>query len=185
MKSQSFFLRLLLLTALAFGVGCSKKNKNPQLADGLMGGDDLIPLGQDGLIGGNYLDDGFALPDRGDWSTMSAVDSSALAPVYFAYDSSSVSPGETYKVQMVAQHLQGNLRDVVIVEGHADERGSREYNLALGERRALAVRETLVSLGVSSDRIQTRSFGEEMPAVMGSDESAYAQNRRAEFQLLR
>jgi peptidoglycan-associated lipoprotein len=105
-------------------------------------------------------------------------------PVYFGYDSSSVTTGETYKVQQVAQHLNANPRHAVIVQGHTDERGSREYNLALGERRALAVRQVLMSLGISPDRIQTLSYGEEMPAVPGFDESAWSMNRRAEFQLM-
>jgi len=69
----------------------------------------------------------------------------------------------------------------VIVEGHADERGSREYNLALGERRALAVRDYLISLGVNSAAIQTKSYGEEMPENMGHDETAWRANRRAVF----
>lgn len=107
------------------------------------------------------------------------------APVYFGYDSSSVSPSELSKVQMVAQHLNANPGQGVIIQGHTDERGSREYNLALGERRALAVREVLLSLGIGADRIQTLSFGEEQPAIPGFDESAWSMNRRAEFQFMR
>ena len=69
----------------------------------------------------------------------------------------------------------------MIVEGHGDERGSREYNLALGERRSLAVRDYLISLGVDPSVIQTKSFGEEMPGNMGHDEGAWRKNRRVEF----
>jgi len=184
MTPRSLFLRLLLITSLLFAAGCGKRNKKPTL-DPSLAGADAFGSDLDGAFGGTPLDGDFALGGRGDWSNKTVVDSSALAPVYFAYDSSSVAPGETYKLQMVAQHLRANPRDVVIVEGHCDERGSREYNLALGERRALAVRGSLISLGISADRIQTRSYGEEMPAVQGFDESAYAQNRRAEFQILR
>ena len=69
------------------------------------------------------------------------------------------------------------------IEGHSDERGSREYNLTLGESRALAVRQYLIDVGVESERIQTKSYGEENPAEFGHDEEAYRLNRRAKFQL--
>ncbi len=116
---------------------------------------------------------------------MSPVASTDLTPVYFAFDSSAVSPGEMSKVSATADRLRSDRSLAVILEGHTDERGSREYNLALGERRALAVRDVLLSMGVSSDRIQTLSYGEEMPSVEGFDESAWSLNRRVEFQLMR
>ena len=103
--------------------------------------------------------------------------------VYFTYDSYVLPPNEIAKVDMVGQHLNSNMQHVLVVEGHCDERGSNEYNLALGENRALAVRSYLVNMGISPDRIQTRSFGEEKPAVMGMDESAWSMNRRCEFAL--
>ena len=70
---------------------------------------------------------------------------------------------------------------MVVVEGHCDERGSNEYNMSLGENRAIIIRNYLVQNGIAADRIQTRSYGEEKPAVMGSDESAFSRNRRGEF----
>lgn len=103
--------------------------------------------------------------------------------VYFAYDSYQIAPSERAKAEAVAAKLKSDRNAGVIVEGHCDERGSRDYNLALGERRALAVREYLVGLGVSPERIQTRSFGEENPAVPGHDESVWSKNRRGEFVL--
>lgn len=102
-------------------------------------------------------------------------------PVYFAYDSSAISDSERAKIEAVADLLRGAPNRRLIVEGHCDERGSNEYNLALGERRALAVRAYLVSLGVASDRIQTKSFGEEQPVAMGHSEDAWRLNRRGEF----
>lgn len=80
-------------------------------------------------------------------------------------------------------HLQQNANHVLVVEGHCDERGSNEYNLSLGENRAISVRTRLVQLGVQGDRIQTRSYGEEKPAVAGSGEEAWRLNRRGEFSL--
>ena len=85
------------------------------------------------------------------------------------------------KIDAVAQHLESNADRVVVVEGNCDERGSNEYNMALGENRAGIIRNYLVQCGIDASRIQTRSFGEEKPAVVGSDESAWAKNRRGEF----
>jgi peptidoglycan-associated lipoprotein len=108
-------------------------------------------------------------------------DRSLFEPVMFAYDSSQVNPEEVGKVEAVANYLNKGKAQGVIVEGHGDERGSREYNLALGERRALAVRDYLITLGVDPSVIQTKSLGEEMPSSMGHDEGAWRQNRRGVF----
>lgn len=101
-------------------------------------------------------------------------------PVYFDYDSTQINASERSKIEAVAAQLK-SVSTGIIVEGHCDERGSAEYNLALGERRALAVRAYLVGLGVDGARVQTKSFGEENPVATGHDESAWSQNRRAEF----
>ena len=104
-----------------------------------------------------------------------------FAPVYFGFDASALAPSEMAKIEAVAQHLAQNPDRAVIVEGNCDERGSNEYNLSLGEQRALSLRTALINLGISADRIQSRSFGEEKPAVLGSGEAVWAQNRRGEF----
>ena len=104
-----------------------------------------------------------------------------FAPVYFGFDSTVVPQGELGKIDAVAQHLTAKTDRVVVVEGHCDERGSNEYNMSLGENRAIIIRNYLVQNGITADRIQTRSYGEEKPAVMGSDESAFSRNRRGEF----
>lgn len=105
----------------------------------------------------------------------------SFTPVYFGFDSTVVPAGELGKIDAVAQHLASNAGRVVVVEGNCDERGSHEYNMSLGENRAIIIRNYLVQSGISSDRIQTRSYGAEKPAVEGHDESAYALNRRGEF----
>lgn len=99
--------------------------------------------------------------------------------VFFAYNSSVLTSEGQATLERQAKWLQqyGNVK--VTVEGHCDERGTREFNLALGERRATAARNYLASLGVSQDRMTTVSYGKERPAVVGSDESAWAQNRRS------
>ena len=104
-----------------------------------------------------------------------------FAPVYFGFDSTVIPQGELAKIDAVAQHLTEKTDRVVVVEGNCDERGSNEYNMSLGENRAIIVRNYLVQGGIAADRIQTRSYGEEKPAVDGHDESAWAQNRRGEF----
>lgn len=104
-----------------------------------------------------------------------------LASVYFEYDSFSLNSASREGLKAAAQWLKANTAQKVQIEGHCDERGTTEYNLALGERRASAVKDYLVSQGVSSSQLSTISYGEERPAVMGSDESAWEKNRRAEF----
>ena len=104
-----------------------------------------------------------------------------LEVVYFAFDSSTLPPAELYKIDRAGAYLQSNPSHVMIIEGHCDERGSAEYNLSLGEFRAQAVRNYLVNLGIAGNRLQTRSYGFEKPAVIGSTEAAFAQNRRAVF----
>lgn len=105
----------------------------------------------------------------------------AFAPVYFGFDSTVVPQGELGKIDDVAHHLTDKTDRVVVIEGNCDERGSNEYNLSLGENRAIILRNYLVQNGISPDRIQTRSYGEEKPAVEGHDERAWAKNRRGEF----
>jgi peptidoglycan-associated lipoprotein len=104
-----------------------------------------------------------------------------FAPVYFGFDSTVVPQGELGKVDAVADHLKSRPERVVLIEGNCDERGSSEYNLSLGENRAIVVRNYLINNGIADNRIQIRSYGEEKPAVEGQDESAWSKNRRDEF----
>lgn len=108
-----------------------------------------------------------------------------FAPVYFGFDSTVVPESELGKIEAVQQHLAANADRVVVIEGNCDDRGSNEYNMSLGENRAVIIRNYLVQSGIAADRIQTRSYGEEKPAVEGSGESVWAQNRRGEFVLFK
>jgi peptidoglycan-associated lipoprotein len=101
--------------------------------------------------------------------------------VFFEFDKASLTDEAQATVERLAAWMQEYPPATVTVEGHADERGTREYNLALGARRANAVRDYLIVLGIDPNRIETVSFGEERPAVLGSNEEAWAQNRRAVF----
>src|SRR4029077_2984344 len=105
--------------------------------------------------------------------------------VYFEFDKSTVKASEQGKIQAVANYLKSEPRTILDIEGHCDERGTAEYNRALGERRALAIREHLVNLGVAADRVYTLSWGEDKPADQGHDEAAWGKNRRGEFILLK
>ena len=105
----------------------------------------------------------------------------SFEPVYFGFDSTVLPQGELAKADAVVDYLAENQGRVVVVEGHCDERGSNEYNLALGENRSTIIRNYMVQGGISADRIQTRSYGEEKPAAEGHDESAWSVNRRGEF----
>jgi peptidoglycan-associated lipoprotein len=103
--------------------------------------------------------------------------------VHFDYDSSVIKPADKSKVAAVADYLKANPLDGLEIDGHADERGTEEYNRALGERRALALREELGRSGVDLSRIDTVSFGKDRPADPGHSEAAHKKNRRGEFLL--
>jgi len=148
---------------------------DPELIDPeLIADSDMVSIfGEDGeLVSGARFED-----------TFDKVHDVSFDVVYFTYDSYVMPPNEIAKVDRVGQHLNSTPNHVLVIEGNCDERGSNEYNLSLGENRALAIRSYLVNMGVAPDRIQTRSFGEEKPAVMGMDESAWRMNRRGEFSL--
>jgi peptidoglycan-associated lipoprotein len=162
-----WFVFGVVAASLAVMTGCKKNDAGAEFY-----GSEANMIG-DPLMGDTPLIDPAGLPADGNRNL--------FAPVYFAYDSSQVNPEEAGKVEDVAAALKRGKHSGVIVEGHADERGSREYNLALGERRALAVRDYLISLGADPAAIQTKSYGEEQPADMGHDEAAWRKNRRAVF----
>ncbi len=101
--------------------------------------------------------------------------------IYFDYDKSLLKPAAKSAIQENVQFLKANPKTIAIIEGHCDERGTNEYNLALGERRAEAVKNYMIELGISATRISTKSWGEEKPAVQGHTEAAWSKNRRAEM----
>jgi len=105
--------------------------------------------------------------------------------VYFDFDRSNIKASELSKIEVVAGFLKSESRMMVEIEGHCDERGTAEYNRSLGERRAQAARESLISMGIAGERVHTISFGEDRPADPGHNEASWAKNRRGEFILLR
>lgn len=101
--------------------------------------------------------------------------------IYFDYDSASIKPEFQAVIDAHARYLKANKDSKVMIEGHTDERGGREYNLALGQKRSEAVRRALALLGVSDAQLEAVSFGKEKPVASGADEAGWAKNRRAEI----
>ncbi len=110
-----------------------------------------------------------------------AIEDGRIKDVFFAYDKSDLSPESRATLEQNARWLRQYPGGTMIIEGHCDERGTEEYNLALGDRRAQATKEYLAQLGVTPEQLETISLGEERPFAIGQDEAAYAQNRRAHF----
>lgn len=111
-------------------------------------------------------------------------DKLAADSIHFKFDSAVVQDNEQASLQAVAQELQNNPREELLVEGNCDERGTEEYNRSLGERRALAAREGLAKLGVNPMRVHEISYGKDKPADPGHDDAAFAKNRRDDFVVL-
>ena len=103
--------------------------------------------------------------------------------IHFDFDKSTLTPAAREILRAKAMWLRNNVDASVVIEGHCDERGTTEYNLALGDRRAKAAKDFLVDMGISASRLSTISYGEERPLDPGSNEAAWAKNRRAQFVL--
>ena len=136
-------------------------------------------------IDGDYVS-GTPLSERSESANFMGanVSRSEYSPVYFAFDSTSVSADQESKIASVAQGVRSSGK-TVIVAGFTDNRGTEEYNRSLGERRALAVREALIAKGLAVSKVQTVSFGKEMPADSANNDAAWAKNRRAEFGIVK
>jgi peptidoglycan-associated lipoprotein len=126
-----------------------------------------------------------ALPDDAEELNRMAQEKGWIRDAFYEYDSSSLTEEARAALQASSTWLKANTQYGIIVEGHCDERGTEQYNLALGDRRAYAAKEYLVSLGIAAARIKTQSFGEERPFDSGTTEGAYAKNRRAHLVLTR
>lgn len=130
--------------------------------------------------GGNVAQSGVAPVDLGKTAPAGAGPAGTRI-IYFDYDSYSVRPDDQGTIETNARYLKTERSRKAVIEGHTDDRGGREYNLALGQKRSEAVRRSLSSLGVPDAQIEAVSLGKEKPAAQGSDEAAFAKNRRAEI----
>ncbi len=176
---------LALLCALGLLAGCSTTADKGQAAQGA----EVVDLskgsgGGQGAGGGGQVTTAGVGEEGGQWTGSPLEDpSSPLSnrTLYFDLDQAAIKPDYQELLRAHAEYLAAHPDRHVTLIGHTDERGSREYNLALGERRAKAVAEFLLAEGVAADQIQTQSQGEESPADPGHDEAAWALNRRVEI----
>lgn len=190
MKVVKFVNLCALSAALALtAAGC--KHKEPavtKIPNGGLNGSDNGP-GNAGTLGGDTLGQkaetgGGPLSDINPDNMTQDRTAFSADIVYFDYDSAAIKGGEESKLAAVASALKSDSSAALLVEGNCDERGTEEYNRALGERRALASREALANAGVDASRVVTRSYGQDRPADPGHTESAWSKNRRDEFVLL-
>ncbi len=157
------------LTATPGGAGAPTEATPTTPVEPVNEGPDVRAVGGEGAAGSDLA------------GTAGSGEGGPLADIHFELDSSALSDAARSTLQQHAHWLQGHREARVTVEGHCDERGTVEYNLALGEQRARATRDYLVSLGVAADRLRIVSFGKERPIDPAPTEEAYAKNRRAHF----
>ncbi|MEW6500526.1 MAG: peptidoglycan-associated lipoprotein Pal [Thermodesulfobacteriota bacterium] len=165
-------VRVLAVASLAasvalMAVGCAKQAGPGDKAAMAGGEESLSATGTTtgGDKGGNFLEGRTTGPMR---------------PVYFDFDQSDIRGDQQDRIAKNAEFLKSNDK-AIRIEGNCDDRGTNEYNMALGERRAVSAKKALAKQGVAESRMETISFGEEKPLATGSDEAAWAQNRRADF----
>lgn len=173
--------RILLATALAAmlaACGSNVKLDQPPVTDAT-----VTSTGQGGTAGGSTgaTTQSEVKPIVADPNNTQGVGPNGARIVYFDYDSFTIKPEFQGVLDNQARFLKADRKRKVMVEGHTDERGGREYNLALGQKRSEAVRSALKLLGVADEQIEAVSFGEEKPAAAGADETAWSKNRRAEI----
>jgi peptidoglycan-associated lipoprotein len=161
MKRQSIALVVTAVFALVLGsIGCQQ----------------TAPAPEDTGVRGEFP------KDTGEVETVETMELTELSTIYFDYDKAVIRPDQSANLRSDAEAIQAQSDlGVITLQGNCDERGSEEYNLALGERRAASVKRYLVDLGVPAPRLKTVSFGESKPAVPGHDESAWKWNRRVDF----
>jgi peptidoglycan-associated lipoprotein len=168
MSKQKAFsvLSFFLVASLAF-LGCAKHYINTEI--------NKAPIEEK------------PVPEAQEPLNVCGLSSSELAEkvVHFGYDSAALDPIALKTTEEVARLFQSAPNAKIMIEGHCDERGTQEYNLVLGQKRADIVREQLIRLGVAADRLQTISYGKERPSAQGQTEQAYALNRRCEFKQIR
>ena len=161
------FLHVLMILSLVVISGCAKKKATdeevmkPSTDKGAMGKEESLESKPIGISEGRT--------------------SEGMLPVYFDFDSSDIRKDQVSRIEANADFLTQSSDTPIRIEGNTDPRGTNEYNMALGERRALSAKKYLVNLGISDSRLSTISFGEERLLMHGHDELSWAQNRRADF----
>lgn len=161
--------------------GCSKKPDADATADlASTSGTDTSAFSTP-IRGGSSEGEGIRMPDL----ISEGRTSGPMLPVYFDYDSFSIKSDMSARMQTNVRFLQDNPKVTIEVQGNCDERGTNEYNLALGEKRAKSVKSYLVNMGIKGERVEVVSLGEEQPLDPGHTESAWTKNRRADFVIVK
>jgi len=169
MGKQLLAVAVVGLLVAVVGIGCSAKKKGVQA-----GGTEGAGLGEEGLAGGGSL-------ERYRQGTLGAGEEGPLKDILFAFDSYELDENARTSLQQNGNWLKDHSSARIEIEGHCDERGTVEYNLALGAKRARAVKDYLGALGVGADRLTTISYGEELPLCRDHTEECWQRNRRAHF----
>ncbi|MDX9708000.1 MAG: peptidoglycan-associated lipoprotein Pal [Trichloromonas sp.] len=168
---KNVFCWAIMIVCCAVSFGCAKKTQVAETLD--------APASVAAPVASAPVDNSARQSSAGDLRV--GNDQMGMKTINFEFDSYVLSEGSKAILQQNAQWMKANPNANIVIEGHCDERGSDEYNMALGENRARAARNYLVSLGVAPESLSIVSYGEEKPVAFGSNEAAWAQNRRAEF----
>ena len=180
--------RLLMVLALMvslslFASGCAKKTVETGPDASVAGSGAAVSSEADSGMASTEESLESAAGKAGSQTFLEGRTSAPLLPIYFDFDKFNLRADQVTRVEKNAAFLKANPRVRVRIEGNCDERGTNEYNMALGERRALSAKKYLVNLGVEQGRLKTMSYGEEKPMLHGHDELSWAQNRRDDFQI--
>ncbi len=196
MSRKSISIFLVMALAVLLSLGCAKKEVAPPADPETISAEERARLAEEErrkemerqALEERRLQEERLAREReriqDEMKAQDAADQIMATRIHFDFDSYELKPEARSALQKISEHMKrfDNLR--LVIEGHCDERGTAEYNLALGERRARAAYEFLILLGVGSNRMQIISYGEERPLDPRSNETAWAQNRRAEFKIL-
>lgn len=194
-RCLQFGLLMAMAMMLVFTVSCAKQGPGPTEAPGdeQKAGPDSDEEGQkdaevgekEGELGEEDLEGRDVSQEKAREKTEAEKkkDQFVSRNIYFAFDDASLSEQARNRLREKARWLRNNTESTVIIEGHCDERGTDEYNLALGSRRAESVKDFLVNAGIDASRLITISYGEEQPAVEGHNPEAWEKNRRVEFRI--
>jgi len=193
MRNRGLRLAGLIFISAVLVTGCIKKPRTEELSAGVSGTETVpediaAPEGTDVSVEDLGAQAGrrsgaYAVLEKDPGLTEKAEKTGRLYTIYFDFDTYSIRPSEKEHLNLNGEWLRINPGIRLVIEGHADERGETEYNLALGDKRAMSIVAYLKRMGIKDERLSSVSYGEERPADPGHDEHAWAMNRRAEFRL--
>jgi len=174
-KSYLKFIAVgVMMSAVFMTSGCAQKKVKTEEAATASPAADVPPFQGEGL-------DAQAMDSKSAFTILEGRTTGPMLPVYYDFDKSNIRDDQKGRMETNSTYLKDNPSAMIAVEGNCDERGTNEYNMALGERRAVSAKKYLANMGVDASRLTTISYGEEKPLNFGHDELAWSQNRRADF----